>query len=317
MPAEKEVFKVSYDGPALATHEMEVRDLAPALLGLADALHEANKIINGSGSKLSVKLKAGVSEGSVEAQIACELTNPNWFDAAQAYLLSDQAKALNVLLGLLGIGGVVGGATKGKQGVLWLVQVLKNRFAKIENTKDGVTTLKLPDGTTLQTDSRVVVLVNNPIVRKGLAEAVAIPLSKEGIDKLTIQRGEAKPEVITRKEAISFSMPEATGEVVTENIVEMYLEIVSVSFQEGYKWRLSDKTSTFGAAILDEVFLARTTNSQESFRGGDYLKVKMRLRQRQGPMMEPRTEHEVLEVLEHIQSPQQMKLLGKDESEQD
>ena len=50
--SEKETFLISYDGTALASHEMEVRDLAPALLGLADALHEANKLINGNDSKL-------------------------------------------------------------------------------------------------------------------------------------------------------------------------------------------------------------------------------------------------------------------------
>jgi len=38
-------FRIVYDGPALDTHEMDVRDLAPALLSLSDALEEAGKTI--------------------------------------------------------------------------------------------------------------------------------------------------------------------------------------------------------------------------------------------------------------------------------
>jgi len=31
-------FRITYDGPALASHEMDVRELAPALLAMSDLL---------------------------------------------------------------------------------------------------------------------------------------------------------------------------------------------------------------------------------------------------------------------------------------
>ena len=36
-------FSIKYDGPALASHQMDVRELAPALIALSDLLEQANK----------------------------------------------------------------------------------------------------------------------------------------------------------------------------------------------------------------------------------------------------------------------------------
>ncbi|MFH1620779.1 MAG: hypothetical protein ABIB04_01705 [Patescibacteria group bacterium] len=58
-------FRISYDGPALASHEMDVRELAPALLAIGGIFEEANKELNGERVKVAVNMKA-VEPGSVE-----------------------------------------------------------------------------------------------------------------------------------------------------------------------------------------------------------------------------------------------------------
>jgi hypothetical protein len=49
---------VVYDGPALAEHAMDVRDLAPALLAIAETLEEANTVLNGNRAQVRVQVHA-------------------------------------------------------------------------------------------------------------------------------------------------------------------------------------------------------------------------------------------------------------------
>ena len=49
---------IRYDGPALANHEMDVQDLAPALLALADVVQFANQRFNGAAANIKVLVNA-------------------------------------------------------------------------------------------------------------------------------------------------------------------------------------------------------------------------------------------------------------------
>jgi hypothetical protein len=44
----REQFHVVYDGPALDEHRMNIRDLAPALVAIADLFSAANTELNGN-----------------------------------------------------------------------------------------------------------------------------------------------------------------------------------------------------------------------------------------------------------------------------
>jgi hypothetical protein len=39
-------FHIIYDGPALSSNEMDVKDLAPSLIALAEVFEEANENLN-------------------------------------------------------------------------------------------------------------------------------------------------------------------------------------------------------------------------------------------------------------------------------
>jgi hypothetical protein len=58
-----------FDGPAVDKGEIDVQDLAPALLAVGELVQAANYEINGNKSQISVRVKA-TAEGSFEVDLA-------------------------------------------------------------------------------------------------------------------------------------------------------------------------------------------------------------------------------------------------------
>ncbi len=54
--------RIRYDGPALADHEMDVQDLAPALLAMAEIVQIANRKFNGDAVSIRVMVDADVEQ---------------------------------------------------------------------------------------------------------------------------------------------------------------------------------------------------------------------------------------------------------------
>jgi len=77
--------------------------------------------------------------------------------------------------------------------------------------------------------------------------------------------------------------------------------IIAPVFKDDNKWRLSDGNSTLNVSIMDKEFLERVDARKESFYKGDLLRCKIRtLQWRTENGL--KTEHEVLQVIDHIQS---------------
>ena len=60
---------IRYDGPALVGHEMDVQELAPALLALAEMVQLANKRFNGDAATMKVLVKADVDQQCFQLDI--------------------------------------------------------------------------------------------------------------------------------------------------------------------------------------------------------------------------------------------------------
>lgn len=58
----KAEFRIAYDGEALSSHTMNVRDLAPALLGLGEIFVEANHILNGDQANIEIHVTPKIEE---------------------------------------------------------------------------------------------------------------------------------------------------------------------------------------------------------------------------------------------------------------
>lgn len=99
----------------------------------------------------------------------------------------------------------------------------------------------------------------------------------------------------------------ASGRIRITAEDEMVVSILSLTFVEGNKWRLSDGERTFNAAIEDQQFIDRVDGGIEAFRKGDMLRSQMRISQsqREGRL---HTEYAVVEVIQHIPREVQLRL---------
>lgn len=304
---EKIEFILKYDGPALASHEMDVKDLAPALLSLGELLEEANRLFNGDKAKLAVKIKA-TEEGSVEVCLS-----------AVQDILGQASNLFGAGAGALGVIDTVSilkhvGIIKNSDGGLFgLLKWLKGRNIKsVVRLEANNFKLELEDGEARVFNDESIRLFGLYSARRKTEAIIRGPLSKQGIDQVTFSSSDpavvdVEATVITKDEAQSFAVPEIPEEILDESEIETNLQIINISFQDDGKWKFSDGNSVFFAEILDREFLDKVTQNQEFFAKDDILKVTMRRKQylSSGQF---KTEYSVVKVLDHRSAAIQIKL---------
>lgn len=106
---------------------------------------------------------------------------------------------------------------------------------------------------------------------------------------------------IDRTERSYMRVPVAGERVVVDQVVDMALAIVAISFKPGNKWRLNDGQSEFLAHIEDAAFIKRVQSNHAQFSAGDHLTCRVRVKQSETPKG-LRREHTVVKVLDHYQA---------------
>jgi hypothetical protein len=266
-------FSIKYDGPALADHQMDVRELAPALIALSNLLEEANKAAYPDSNEVRVQVKGNFKGGSfgvdfialqtISQQIVTMLTGP-------------QASAAANLSGILQGIGLIGGGT---YGLIGLIKWLKGR-KPISITKHGDMEIfeirTLEEIETFEVDLVTGRLYRSRVVRQSLAKVLK-PLERDGIDVFATGINGVTQNVVTKDELPSFIESAQEADVVSDTTTEgALLQVESAVFKDGNKWRFNDGATTFFAEITDRGFLERVESGSERFGKGDVLVVDLR-----------------------------------------
>jgi hypothetical protein len=294
----KASLQVVYDGPALQTHEMEVRDLAPALLALGELFEEANATLNDGRTKVSVNVKGSFKTGCFAIDLG---VTQSLIQQAQDLFAGNPVTAALNLVTVLGLTGT------GAKGLFHLIKWVRNRdITNVEIMSDGVVRI-FCDQDHFETEEKVLALFRNWKLRKAFEDVVHKPLQRPGIEYFAIREPEGDFATASEAEAENFVAPEQEEEQLDQTDRVASVQLVNIAFRDENKWRFYDGASTFYATITDEAFLNGVEAGDIRFGKGDLLKVMLREKKKLvGEQL--KAEHEVIEVLDHRRAGVQLKL---------
>lgn len=288
-----QAFYVAYDGPALESNQMAVKDLAPALLALSDLFEEANKVLNGCRADVRLDVKGSFKSGCFGIDF---VVSQGIVDSLKSFLPGgisvDDATAIAGLLGFT--------CRDLCSGLLHVIKWIRGRkITKIE-IKDRKATIFIDDEH-LEVESRIIDLIRNTRIRQALEHAITRPLEADGIDIFSVVESTedtSRMLIITKDDAQSFRAPVVEDEQLSEREYETSLQLIGLSFQDKNKWRFSDGASPFFADIADPGFLQKINTHQVVFAKDDIIRAKVLERQkltRDGI----KTERSLVKVLGH------------------
>lgn len=290
-------FTIVYDGPALREHTMDVRDLAPAMLGLGELFDAANLALNGEQTRIKVRVKA---------------TEPGSFQITFEVLQTIGAQIMSVLTGpgvtaANNLVGLVVGVPAVSIGLWGLIKLLKGRNPDaVRSLSSDAVRLTVGDK---EFDVPLILLrlYQDIAVRQATQKVIEEPLSKDGIEKFEARRDAVVAVQVERSEASAFTTPELADTTLVDDVRRSAFSIISLTFKEDNKWRLNDGVNAISATIEDINFLQRVNASLISFSKGDILVCDVRVVQRQ-TSAGLKTEYTVVRVIEHRPGARQLPL---------
>ena len=281
---------LKYDGPELKSHRMDVRDLAPALMGLADAMQVAGKLADPDSSvRLDVKAN---NAGSFEIQML--------LDVAEAGALFLSGSTATMIANGVTISGAIKKAVLGAIAIASRIVQHGGKPEKVETLGDGTNVrIEYPDGTTFEAHNMEWAVFENGKAMTGL-EKVVEPLRAGVIDSLTLT-ADGSTASVDHEERAGFSSKyrEAT---LSDNTVRMVLEVVEPNFRGG-SWRVSDGGEPYGIEVDDLDFLEAVEARRFRFGNGDSLVADVQVVQRR-VNVNLRTDRKIVKVHDVIEGSQ-------------
>ncbi|MDR1152247.1 MAG: hypothetical protein LBK72_07205 [Bifidobacteriaceae bacterium] len=294
-------FRIVFDGPALETHTMPVRDLASALLALSETFGEASRLLAPEAPPPALNIRA---------------TDGGSFDVS--LILVEGREALETLGQALAgtpVTAVVNTATLA--GFVWqsmgVIKWLRNRrVAKAEPAlRAGQTRITLADGTSLDVGSEAVRLVQSVEYREHLEEFVR-PLERDGVESLRVVDRETTVTINADEQRLFTAPTPPAEEELNSTKRQTWVQVVGIEL-DYRKWRFTEGESRITAPIEDIAFRTRIDNDEVTFGKGDLLHVELRTRQYRDRSGAIKAEYGIVKVIEHRSGGRMLPLEGFDD----
>lgn len=275
-----------YDGEALRNHEIDVRLLSPALMGLSIAFERTQYHLN---PNYRIRLNARATrEGSVDIDLIVRIVN----DGVNLF----SGKEVTASLAAAVIGEYV------FKGIRLIKNVAKHggKPKQLEgpSDKDQGIDIQYPDGTVERTSQEVLDIVKDSDFVQGVKDSTA-PALHDGIDLVEFHLPEIS-ESVTTEEAENINDFDISDSDVSTSTVEMVIQALDVSFRDNGKWRVTDGIKKQFVNVEDTAFLKRVQDGDESFRANDMYTVKMRVEKKFDDKQQLTTRYVAIEqVLNH------------------
>jgi len=278
---------IRYDGPALTHHEMDVQELAPALLALAEMVQLANKRFNGDAATMKVLVKADIEQQCFQLDIHIVqsiLESAKHLFGTEEY---KTAKEIAELLDLLLPGGISGAIGYGVFSFWKRFSAEKNAPAVAITTEQhgGQTTLvQGTSGGSVTVNNNVYLLASDPEMIE-LGKKVLKPLERPGYKTLGFYRDNKPTVEWDEDEARAFMDRPATHLLPVEDPepatnVTPIRAVVSVKTQrnEGTaQWEIKWASRAVWASMEDHEWLAKFQAGRIPFDIPYWLDVSMEM----------------------------------------
>lgn len=299
-------FSVVFEGDPFENGEIDVNDLAPALLALGNVVQSANSVLNGDRADARLKVRA-TQKGSFDAVLMLDVSwVADLLDSVSAH--PDRMVAADKLADLLMKSGqIVGGTAVGLFAALRLLKGKKPDQVK-ETAKGTEITI---NQTTILVEHETLRLLEDRNTREAVQKFGNEALNIKGLKQLRIGRGDGAETVLNSTDAPAFSMP-SPEEEEPESVVsrrDVWLKIVTSQFKDGYKWRFTDGGERpFTADMEDDDFLNSVLKGDTTLSANDALHCTVREEQE---MRSTGLQKSIFveNVIEHRQGPTQLKLV--------
>lgn len=291
-PMSEERIRIAYDGPALKSGEMDVYELAPALLAIGDLCQQANRVLNGDKAQVRVAVNSDFKTGSFDAWLSVyqdvTSTAQTVFGTGTVHSAADVVH----LIGFSVAAAVGPDAGKVITNLLDFLKWLKGRKvepARVENNGQHTQISVVGDNNTITVLTAVHELASEPKAVQAV-ERIVRPVEKNpGID--SFQTRDEAGQVIRTLPKDEVRELFADDMVVSDDLtystqdgqpVERILAVKKLWFDSKgtRKWSLTDGKASFAVVIEDHDFLARVASGEVNFNANTAMKVLLRTQSR-------------------------------------
>ena len=285
-------FRLAYDGEALATHTMDVRDLAPSLLGLGEIFVEANRVLNGEEAKVEIRVTPNVHENCFD--IGLQVLQ-QW-ETINTLLGTDNAVAAELRDWILSGTQVLGVSGASLFGIYKLLKGKKPTNIIHFNDENGNSLYRYKfDGKEDEIlDEKLHTLYQNNKIRRNLSRLLNPITSRVGIDNLTAYvKAKSSGVKITKEEAQSFEYGDTEDEPLAnpssgepiEAVIRPYSPVYDISSKRWRMWygdehhymdvsesNIRDVVLNSGGALIEDRFRVKLLITEEEKPNGEKMR---------------------------------------------